>query len=236
MRTWTYVLLALGLGVYLFGLALGHPDTERTHRSPVGARMFSSAALVLAALAWWRMGQTTPLAGYTAFLALGMAFAFVGDLIMAGLISVQPTVIFGMLAFGITHVLYISGFAQGGHALGLSDPRAWGGGVAGGLAMAVIAWLALIRAPGSDPVLNYGALGYALLLGGMAGAAVGLAVQEPRFGILAAGGVLFLLSDAILGNQLFRHNTWFPVGDVVWSLYIAGQALIVFSSAALLQL
>lgn len=48
---------------------------------------------------------------------------------------------------------------------------------------------------------------------------------------LALGAALFMVSDTILGNQLFRDNTWFMVSDVVWITYIFGQALIVFSSA-----
>jgi hypothetical protein len=78
-------------------------------------------------------------------------------------------------------------------------------------------------------------LGYALLLGVMAGAAVGLVVQEARFLVLAIGALLFLVSDAILGNWLFRGNEWFLIGDGVWILYAAGQALIVFSPAALVR-
>ena len=230
-----YTLLGLGMGVYLLGLAFGRFNAGRTHRSPTWARMASSAALVLAALAWWLgVGRSTPLAAYTAFLFLGMLLSFLGDLTMAELLPLSPHVLFGMLAFGLAHVAYLVGYGQASRALGLDDPRAWAGGVGGALLLALVLWWTLIRNPGSNSPLSYGALGYALLLGGMFGAALALAVQDPRFRSLAAGALLFLISDVILGNRIFRENHWFLVGDVVWILYITGQALIVFSTPCLL--
>lgn len=67
----------------------------------------------------------------------------------------------------------------------------------------------------------------------MAGAAGSLAIQDPRFTLTAIGGGLFLLSDLILGNRELRDNGWLLVHDVVWVLYIAGQALIVISEFAM---
>lgn len=225
-----YVLLGLGLGVYVLGFALGHLDSDRTHRSPTWARMLNSAALVLAALAWWRgISQDSPLSTYAALIFGGMAFSFLGDLLMAHVIPLPMHPVPGMLAFGVAHGIYVVGYARIGRALGLANSLAWVAGVGGGLLLAALAWWVLIRAPDGDPVLGYGALVYALLLGGMSGAATALALQQPRFAVLAVGALLFLISDAILGNRLFRGNEWFLVGDAVWAIYIAGQSLIVFT-------
>ena len=46
------------------------------------------------------------------------------------------------------------------------------------LAAAALLWLLLVREPARGPVLNYGTLGYSLLLAAMAGAAAALAVQN----------------------------------------------------------
>ncbi|HHS98578.1 MAG TPA: hypothetical protein ENK08_11935 [Chloroflexi bacterium] len=225
-----YILLIAGTGVYLLGLAFGSLNQDRTHRSPTWARMVHSATLVGAALVWWRGKSVgTDLAGFATMVFWGMLFSFVGDLLMARVVPLPKYPIPGMAAFGVAHVLYILGYVRAGTALGLGSGLAWGIGVGAGLLLAVVLWWVLIRAPDADPVLGYGALGYALLLGGMAGAAAALAVQQPRFAILAVGALLFLVSDAILGNRLFRHNDWFLVGDVVWVLYTAGQSLIVFT-------
>jgi uncharacterized membrane protein YhhN len=64
----------------------------------------------------------------------------------------------------------------------------------------------------------------------MAGTATALALSDPRFTLTAIGGVLFFISDIILGNRELRDNGWFLVHDVVWVLYIAGQALIVLTT------
>jgi hypothetical protein len=45
-----------------------------------------------------------------------------------------------------------------------------------------------------------------------------------------------LLSDVILLNHMARRNNWFLVSDVVWVLYISGQALIVWSNLPALAL
>ena len=225
--------LSLGLGVYLVGLALGRVDDEGYHRSSVWARLFSSASLILASFSWWWVRRDTPLASYTAFLCAGMTLSFVGDLCMSHVLPLRQHVIWGMLAFGVAHVLYITAFVLVGRMLGLLDWWAWGAGVGAGLALALLGWWTLVRGPAAGPVLNYGALGYALLLATMNGCAVGLAVQDGRFALLAGGAVLFLLSDFVLGRRLLRQRGWFLIGEVIWALYIAGQALIVSSSVSL---
>jgi len=228
-----YGLLVLGLGTYVLGFALGHLNQERTHRSPTWARMVSSATLVLTAVVWWQgIVRGSSLMAFAGFLCAGMVCSFAGDLLMARLIPARPHVLFAMLAFGAAHVLYLCAGVQVAGTLGLGDTRAWIGGVGGGLMLAALSWYALIRPPTSS-TLGTAALLYALLLGAMTGAAISLAVQERRFLIMAGGAALFLVSDAILGNRIFRRNDWPLVGDVVWILYIVGQALIVFSPAAL---
>jgi hypothetical protein len=197
--------------------------------------MVNSAALVLAALVWWRaVAVGTPFAGYAGFILLGMACSFVGDLLMAQVIPLPAHPIPGIVAFGVAHIFYILGSVQLGQALGLTEGGVWAASVVALELLGVVLWRTLIYSPSADPVLAYGALAYALLLAGTTGATIALAIQAPRLTILAVGAVLFLLSDAILGNRLLRDNDWFMVGDVVWAIYIAGQSLIVFTLPAVL--
>ena len=232
---WTYGLLGVGLGIYIAGFILGRPNAEMTHRSPTWARMLNSATLVVAALVWWRgLAAGTPFAGYAAFIFLGMAFSFVGDLLMARVIPLPAHPIPGIVAFGVAHVFYILGCIQIAQALGATDGRIWAGAVVALEVLGIVLWRTLIYSPEASPVLAYGALGYALLLAGTTGAAIALAIQSPQLIVLAVGAVLFLVSDAILGNRLLRGNDWFMVGDVVWAIYIAGQSFIVFTLPAVL--
>lgn len=235
--TLLYTLLAIWAALLVLGFAFGRLDEERVNRIPRVNKILSSAVLVVCALIWWLAGTSgTPLAAYAALLFFGMAFSFLGEVIMAQLLPLPQHVLFGMGAFGVAHVLYMSGYLRLGSVLGLKDGRARAIGLAVLLVLAVVLWWILIRSPQTEAVLNYGSLGYALLLAAMAGLAVSLALQESRFVPLALGAVLFLISDVFLGHRLFQGGTFLLVGDLVWMTYIVGQVLIVFSTAMGLRL
>jgi hypothetical protein len=231
------VLLAIWAALLILGFIFGRLDEEKINRIPRLNKMLSSAILVICTLIWWRVGAVdTPLAAYAAFLFLGMAFSFLGDLIMAQLLALPQYVLFGMGTFGVAHVLYIAAYLRLGSVLGLQDGRARAVGLTVLLVLAVVLWWTLIRSPQTDAVLNYGSLGYALLLAAMAGLAVSLALQQPHFVPLAVGAMLFLISDVFLGHRLFQGGSFLLVGDLVWMTYIVGQLLIVFSTATGLRL
>jgi uncharacterized membrane protein YhhN len=234
---WAYGLLVVGLGVYVVSFVLGASGEDRTHRSATWARMANSLALVLAAFVWWQgPARGTPLAAAGRLIFCGMASSFVGDLLMARVIRLPRHPIPGMVAFGGAHGCYIAAFVRTGRALGLVEGTLWALVVVGMMALSGVVWRALIDSPRASRVLRYGSLGYAALLASMTGSALALAVQEPRFSVLAGGAFLFLVSDTILGNRLLRRNDWFLVGDVVWAIYVIGQALIVFTMPIILPL
>jgi len=163
----------------------------------------------------------------------GMTFGFIGDLILAQVIRVPNRLIFGIIAFGIGHVFYIMAFVQAAYRLNLNDP--FGGTVLWTVFVIIagVLWVALIYNPQQPRLLNVGSLIYGWLISAMAGTATGLAIQaieEPHFMLTALGGVLFLISDVILGNRELRGRRWFLINDVVWVIYIAGQALIVLTT------
>lgn len=235
--TLLYALLIIWAALLILGFVFGKLDEERINRIPRPNKILSSAILVICALIWWRAGASgTPLSTYAALLFFGMAFSFLGDLIMAQLLPLPQYVLFGIGAFGVAHVLYISGYLRLGGVLGLQDGRTRTLGLAVLLVLAVVLWWVLIRSPQTDAVLNYGSLVYALLIAVMAGLAVSLALQQPRFVPLALGAVLFLISDVFLGHRLFQGGKFLLVGDLVWMTYIVGQLLIVFSTVTGLRL
>lgn len=232
-----YALLVLWAGLLAGGLLLGKPHAERRNRLPLPVRMALSMTLLTAALVWWQAGTAgTPLARYGLWIALGMASGLLGDIFMAGLIVPKPRhVIFGMLAFGAGHVFYIAAFRQAAIALGLNSGPAWLWSWVIYLAVAALLWVLLVREPARGPALNYGTLGYSLLLSAMAGAAAALALQNPAFAPLAAGGLLFIVSDLFLGSELMRRTHFPSIGDVIWTTYTVAQMLIVYSSSAALR-
>jgi uncharacterized membrane protein YhhN len=209
----------------LIAFVFGRYNPERTRRTIKPLRMSTSFVAVLIALATWL--SNTPLAAAASWFFFGMVFGFLGDLILADIIPLPKRMISGIIAFGVGHVCYIIGFSSVAALLGLNNP------ITGSLFWVVYVlvssflWVVFINNPAKSRTLNIGSLIYAWLISVMAGAAGGLAIQDPRFTLTAIGGGLFLLSDLILGNRELRDNGWFLVHDVVWVLYIAGQALLV---------
>ena len=69
-----------------------------------------------------------------------------------------------------------------------------------------------------------------MLLATTAGAGTALGRLDRRFNTLGVGAVLFLLSDMVLGIEIFRGQ--FPQDTLaVWIPYGCGQMLIVFSAS-----
>jgi hypothetical protein len=234
-----WLLIALWIlwaGLLLGGLLLGKPDAQRRNRLPRPVRIALSITLLAAALVWQAAGTAgTPMAGYGLWISVGMACGLLGDLFMAGLIVRQPRhVIFGILAFSAGHLCYILAFRLAAATPGLDPEPVWLRSAAIYLTASALLWAGLVRAPARGPALNYGTLGYSLLLAVMASSAAALAVLHSDFIPLAVGGLLFIVSDLVLGRELMRR-THFPfIGDVIWTTYTIAQMLIVYSSAAVL--
>lgn len=226
-----YVLFGLDLTLLFLGLALGRYNRRSMGRLALPVRMALSVILVLAALLHRQLARG-PVAAGAAWISLGMALGFLGDLIMARLIRLPDRLIWGMLAFGLGHVAYTVALVAMAVGLGLWQPWL---ALAIWIATALVAlglWHRFVRSPGGDRIHNAGALGYSLLMATINAAAFSLAFQEARFIPLAAGALLFLTSDLIIGNWNIRGNAWKGVNDAVWITYNLGQALIVYSVAA----
>jgi len=231
------VLFFLELALLGGGLAFGKLNREGTGHLPRPLRMSLSTILVIAAFLGWQSGaRGTPVRTYATLIFLGMAACFVGDLIMAELIPVPNRLIFGMIAFGIGHLFYVAAFLllplQAGFARTWIQPIM----LAVLLVFCLWAWRTYVRKPAGSKVINVGSLVYGLLIGIMTALAISLALQQTRLISLAAGAVLFLVSDFILGNWQVRGHVWKPVNDAIWAAYASGQLLIVYSVAAVLNL
>ncbi len=227
-----YLLVVLGLAaipvILIIAFVFGHTNAERTRRTIKPLRL--STSWILVACAWIILSVSSTLRTPALLIALGMTFGALGDLVLADVIPLPKRMISGIIVFSIGHLCYIAGFSQTARALGLSDPLAESILWAAFMIVAALLWFFLIYNPAKSRVLNIGSLFYGWLIAIMAGTATALALSDPRFTLTAIGGVLFLISDIILGNRELRDNDWFLVHDVVWVLYITGQALIVLTT------
>jgi uncharacterized membrane protein YhhN len=168
---------------------------------------------------------------YASFIFLGMLFGFVGDVIMARLVRVPNRLVFGMAAFGVGHLLYSAAF----WSVCERSIRGRPGSFLTLLSLAVLlvacAWWRYIRKDGGSRAINLGSLSYAVLIALMVVLALTLATQVTCLAGLAAGALLFLISDLILGNWQVRGHEWTSVNDLIWTTYVLGQLLIVSSVA-----
>jgi hypothetical protein len=223
-------LLAAWVAALFAAFAFGKFNEQRTRYARRPVLMATSGLLVVMALVFWRqVGRDT--APYALLIALGMSASFVGDLIMGEHIRTPNRVIFGGVTFALAHAFYISAI--------LSLASTFGIRLNWLLVLAVIAagatfWAALVRATGRRSAMNYLMLVYMSIICVMAGLAVSMTLGVLGMWPLGVGALLFLASDVILLNQINRKNNWLLVSDVVWLLYISGQALIVWSNLPLI--
>ena len=236
-----HLALALLVAIWLISLGLGFVfgklDRRRLNRLPLRIRLLSSAILVVCALIWWRPAAIdTPLAGYAALLCLGMSLSFVGDVIMSGIVPLPQHVLVGMGTFGAAHVVYVVAYSRLAAVLGLRSWALPAAALAGYYALAIPLWWKLVRSPDQPLAATGASLGYSLVLATMAGMAAGVALQEASLVPLALGGLLFVVSDLLLGHRLFQGGHFVLMGDCIWMTYILAQLLIVFSTATGLNL
>ncbi len=253
---WRIVLIGLWLlwAALLFGgFLLGSSADDPTHRMPTWARMGSSAALVLAAWAWFVLARgrraggngnegeagrrgdhdrDRDTRGFALLVALGMTAGFAGDLILAEFLPGGENVLAGIAAFGLGHVLYITAILRWAGRRGLDDARTRWAAFAVWWVVGAVAWYLVVFRGQEATALHWAALPYALLLAGTCGAATGLAAQARAFVLMAVGTALFLASDLILAAQLFNDVDFRLIGDVIWLTYGPGQMLIVYANSA----
>lgn len=222
-----YAIDGAAAALLLLGLALGRRDAKDGNSIPLPARMLSSALVLAAALRLWRGEKRPARRDEARLIAAGMGGGLAGDLIMAQVIPLPQHVLFGMLAFGAGHGLYIRALLRRMRAEARASAREPWLALGGAWLVALAGWRLLVRNPTVGPALNYGALAYALLLSSMAGLAGARAARDRRGAPAALGGALFLISDMILASRLFRGTDFPQIGDAIWLTYIAGQALIV---------
>ncbi len=211
-------------------IVFGKTSADRTSRAiPWLQRSTSAQLAVIAWLFWIFSARGTALSPAVVLLATGMSISFIADLIMAGMIRVPNRVIGGIVAFGLVHVLYIIAYLGVWRLAGDVDRPMLLGSLLAWAIVGFILWGACVRNPAAPRTLSVGAALYTVLVASMVAVATALALSQPRFRLLAAGALLFLISDLLLGNHLFRKKNWPYVSEVVWLTYITGQCCILWA-------
>lgn len=230
-RLWLLLLLILWAVLLFGGFLFGSPASEKGRRMPRWTRLSSSAVLVVAGWSWFLFTRDGPIAAFALLIALGMTFGFLGDLFIAGVLVQSGGKIGGIASFALGHVCYITAILWLSGVLGLTAQDKMLGALLLWWLLALAGWYFIVYRGAAVTRLHWLVLPYALLLATTAGAAFGLALQEPAFWPLVLGAALFLLSDMILGGEWFGELHLPLIHDIIWLTYGPGQMLIVYSIA-----
>ena len=209
------------------------PERGTRGRVPLPIRMGVSLSLVLASFLILRQAEGIH-AVYAAWVTLGMAASFVGDLVMAKLIPLPNRLIGGMVTFAVGHAFYVTAYASTAAAAGSPLPNAglWLA-LAAYAAATVGGWWVAIRNPAKPTALNVGALVYGAWIGVMASFAFALAFAlGGSWWLAAAGGLSFVASDFLIGLTEIRDVEIDQPNDWIWLTYVAGQMGIVYAAWA----
>lgn len=206
------------------------PAYASNGRLPRTARLLLSLSLVVAAVLMTRVSAAHA-GAYTRLVLLGMLASFVGDLVMARVLPLPNRLIGGMAAFGSAHAFYIAAYVQTlhAHAAAVSNLGLWLGLALYGAA-SVSGWRLFIRNPQRDRMVNVGALVYGAWIGVMAAFALALAAGlGGAWWFAAFGGVLFVVSDFLIGLTEIGGYHLRNANDWIWLTYVAGQMGIIYA-------
>lgn len=228
---WLIALLAIWVALLFGGYLIGRPSRLSGRRISTLNCLLSSFVLVLAAWSWVIFVRNPPAAGFALLIAIGMTFGFLGDALMAGVISIGDRMLSGMVAFGLGHVAYIIAGLRYGNQAGLLAlwPRLSGWLL--WLLSGFLGWYRVAYRNSRPTFLHWAALPYSLLLASTAGIATGLTLQSVRFAPFVLGAGLFLFSDFLIALRSFggKSLSVISLDDLIWLTYGPGQMLIVFS-------
>jgi uncharacterized membrane protein YhhN len=203
------------IAICAFGVLLSLAG-ERYANTLVGAGGKLIAATAYIAAAWSLSAMDS---GYGRVLLLGMAFCWMGDLLLVSNNS-RSLFLLGLASFLLGHVAYIGAFA----VTGVSLPAVLGAG----LVMAVFAW-AVLRwlKPHLDDRMRRPVWLYVIAISLMMAMAIGVYANDGNW-LIPLGALLFLLSDLAVARDRFIAPGFI---NRAWGLpvYFSGQMVLAMS-------
>ena len=175
------ILAALGAATYLYGLSL----------DATLLCLVSKPVPVLALLGWL---QNAPPAPYRRWISIGLMFSVLGDILLAW---PEDLFVFGLGAFLVAHLAYLKAYLVDCRRLALLP-----------LAVALIAGVSLLGVMASSGLgeLLIPVCVYALAISAMlwrALARLGTQVPKKSAMLAAAGALIFVVSDSLIGIDRF---------------------------------
>jgi uncharacterized membrane protein YhhN len=230
-----YVIVILSLiwfSAYVIGMINKQVKRDGTRRLPLWSKLIMIAVTLTIACLWIALPHTA-FTGTAGWLAAGLLFGALGDLILADVFRLERSTLPALIAFGVGHGCYIV-------TLVIEHTR-WELSASGSLlaiflstALAVTLWRWLIYNPQVSRRLNTGSLIYGIWLFAAVGLSISLTLMSGSLIPFTLGITLFAISDLILAQYLLRKRGQPLLRDIVWLIYSSGQMLIAYSVGELL--
>ena len=163
---------------------------------------------------------------YARWIFFGMAFGFIGDLIMMKIFPLKNYLFGGIIVFWIGHLCYINAFKSILNKI--ANFPIFIRVIVPVIILSSFLWRLIIFSPNMSLSIFIGSLVYGILLNLMVIYAIVLFGLRREFLLAAIGAILFLISDTILGINLFRGNILQE--SYIFIFYIVGQWGIIMSS------
>ncbi|MHB8064678.1 MAG: lysoplasmalogenase family protein [Ruminiclostridium sp.] len=163
------------------------------------------------------------------YLVLGVFACFTGDLIFGNVIPISASFLGGIVAFGIAQIFFICVFIKilKANKIKVFNRRLF-------ISMSVLSLICLlicfilVQYSATSTIISFGILAYSLLLCTMASFAISLTSINIRCWIIAAGAILFVVSDMIIGLTGFAIIRIANPGFAIWSTYVAALMGIIY--------
>lgn len=153
--------------------------------------------------------------GVRTWFVAALIFSLAGDVFL--MLRQRDLFVFGLGSFLIAHLAYVLGFLVGG----VEPVRVLGGLVVAGAAVALIGTQIVRAAQEREPDLVLPVMTYMGVITAMLVAAIG-----SGSGAALIGGVLFYVSDALIGwSRFVKEYSWAPLAIIV-TYHIAQIALV----------
>jgi len=223
-----YIFIAIQVVIYLIGFIIN--TSSPSGDLPVPIKLALSLSFVLVALFIRHFNKSKV---YTKYVAVGMAFCFIGDVInlniIPGMNSFSISTFASIASFGLAHVFFIFAYMKTIKSYGISVLRKqFYIGIVFYWVLTFSSWWLLVFSVNKS-FMAFGVLAYGLWVSTMAAFSWPLLRVQKKYLLAAVGSFMFVISDLFLVATGIG-GIKIPFRDaIIWATYVMALTGIIYS-------
>lgn len=223
-----YIIITIQTVIYIIGFILNMSSPSGNLPAPI--KFTLSLSFVVAALLIRHLNIRKV---YTKFIAFGMVFCFLGDVInlniIPGINSFSISTFLSIAFFGLAHLLFIFAYVKTAKSYGISVlSKEFYIGMVFYWVLTFSAWWLLVFSADKS-FMALGVLVYGLWVSTMAAFSLPLLRVNRKYILAAAGSFMFVISDLFLAATGIG-GIMVPFRDaIIWATYVLALSGIVYS-------